>query len=254
MGETTLSTTSMAMGEGGVLRAPRTTVRGERTFWSGMAISMALVAFAGFAPSYYLKAHFALGPPLTPQLRLHGAVMTAWLLLLVTQTSLIAARRVTWHRRLGVVGVLLAAALVVLAADTAIQRAHEGILGPGMVPPLQFLSIPLMSILVLPVLIGAAVYFRKRSDYHKRLIMLANVEIVTPAIARLGIMAGFGPPLGFAVADVFILAIIARDLVTLRRVHPATIWGGLFLFISQPIRFLVMFNPTWLSFAGWLAG
>jgi hypothetical protein len=249
-----MNSVSMAVGEHGALHAPRTTLRGERRFWSGMAISMALVAFAGFAPSYYLRSHFHLGPTLTPLLRLHGAVMTAWLVLLVTQTTFIAARQVTWHRRLGVLGAVLAAALIVLAAHTAIARAHDGLLGPGTVPPLQFLAIPLMSILVLPVLIGAAIYFRKRSDYHKRLIILANVEFVTPAIARLMILAGPGPAAGFLLADLFLVAIVVRDLVTLRRVHPATLWGGLFLFISQPVRFLMSGTAPWLSFAAWLAG
>jgi hypothetical protein len=249
-----LNTASISVSGQGALRAPLATVRGERRFWSGMAIAIALVGFVGFAPSYYLKSHFAFGPPLTPLLRLHGAVMTAWLVLLVTQTTFIAARRVAWHRRLGIVGTALAAGLIVLAAHTAIERARDGLLGEGMVPPLQFLAIPLMSILVLPVLIGAAIYFRKRSDYHKRLIMLAYVEFVTPAAARLIIMAGLAVPLAFALCDLFVLAIVARDLVTLRRVHPATLWGGLFLLASQPTRFLMSGTHAWLSFAQWLTG
>ena len=244
----------MSVVERGVLRAPPAIARGERRFWGCMAVGMALVAFAGFAPSYYLKSHFTFGPTLTPLLRLHGAIMTAWLALLVTQTTLIAARRISWHRRLGIVGAGLAAALIVLAAYTAILRARQGLLGEGMVPPLQFLAIPLMSILVLPVLIGAAIYFRHRSDYHKRLIMLANVEFVTPAAARLMILAGLGPPVGFALCDLFLLAIVARDLVTLRRIHPATLWGGIFLVACQPTRFLISGTHAWLSIAGWLTG
>ena len=242
----------MPVDQPGTLRASLTTARGERLFWSGMAITMALVAFAGFAPSYYLKSHFSFGPSLTPLLRVHGAVMTAWLVLLVTQTTLIAARRVTWHRRLGIVGVALAAALIVLAAHTAIQRAKDGLLGEGMVPPLQFLAIPLMGVLVLSVLVGSAIYFRKRSDYHKRLIMLANVAFVTPAAARLMILAGLGPPAGFALCDLFLLAIAARDLLTLRRLHPATLWGGVFLLACQPAAFMLSGSHAWFAMAQWL--
>lgn len=249
-----MNSTSVAVGERGALHAPRATLRGERRFWSGMAISMAVAAFAGFAPSYYLKSHFSFGPTLTPLLRLHGAVMTAWLVLLVTQTTFIAARRVQWHRRLGIVGSLLAVALILLAAHTAIQRARDGLLGEGMVPPLQFLAIPLMSILVLPLLIGSAIYFRKRSDFHKRLIVLATVEFISPAAARLAILAGATPLPGLLLNDLFILAIVARDLVTLRRVHPATLWGGLLILISQPLRFLISGTHAWLAFAAWLTG
>lgn len=248
-----MNTISVAVGKGSAFRTPSLTQRGERRFWGGLAIAFALVAFAGFAPSYYLKSHFGAGPQLTSLLRLHGAVMTAWLLLVVAQTAFIAARRVSWHRRLGVVGVILATLLVVLFARVAILRAHEGVLGPGFVPPLQFLAIPLMSVLVVPGLIAAAIYYRKRSDYHKRLIMLANIEIVTPAAARLAILAGFFPPAGFALMDAFLVAIVVRDLITLRRVHPATLWGGLFLLLSQPLRFLISATPAWMAFAKWLA-
>lgn len=248
-----MNTAAVAVGKRGAT-SPAVTQRGERRFWSCMAIAMALVAFAGFAPSYYLKARFGMGPELTPLLRLHGAIMTAWMLLLVTQTTFIAARRVTWHRRLGVVGVVLAALLVVLFTVVSVTRARAGTLGPGFVPPLQFLAIPLMSVIVVPVLIAAAVYFRKRSDFHKRLIMLANIEIVTPAAARLTIMAGLGPLPGFGIMDVFLVAIVIRDLITLRRVHPATLWGGMFLFILQPVRFAISGTPAWLSFARWLTG
>jgi hypothetical protein len=248
-----MNTASIAMGKR-TPGVPAITQRGERRFWGGMAIAMALVAFAGFAPSYYMKSRFGAGPPLTPLLKLHGAVMTAWLLLLVTQTAFIAARRVTWHRRLGIVGTILAALLVVLFAQVSISRAREGILGPGFVPPLQFLPIPLMSVLLVPLLVGAAIYYRKRSDYHKRLIMLANVEIVTPAAARLAILAGASPLPGFLGMYLFIVAIAVRDLVTLRRIHPATLCGGLLLLVSLPVRIAVSTTPAWMAFARWLTG
>jgi hypothetical protein len=40
----------------------------------------------------------------------------------------------------------------------------------------------------------------------------------------------------------------------LKKVHPATLWGGLFLIASQPLRLLVTATSTWTSFAGWLTG
>ncbi len=230
--------------------APR---RGERYFWSGLALLLASVAFAGFARSYFLKAQFHMGPELTPLLHVHGAIMTAWIVLLVTQTSLIAAGRVGWHRRLGVAGVILAGVITVLLAVTAIVRAKAGVLGPpGGPPPLAFLSIPLMSVIVFPALLGAAILNRRRSDYHKRLVILATVELVTAAIARLPGVDALGPPGFFLGADLFVVAIVIRDFATLRRLHPATLWGGLFLVLSQPLRLVVSSTPSWLAFATWL--
>lgn len=228
--------------------------RSERYFWSGLALVMALIAFAGFAPSYYLKAHFHAGPILTPLLLVHGAAMTAWIALLVVQTSLIAARRVEWHRRLGIAGAILAALLTVLFTAVAIVRAKQGVLGPGTPPPLVFLTIPLMGTIVFPVLIGAAIHYRRRSDYHKRLIMLASIEIITAAVARLPGLLTLGPLAFFGAADLLIVTIALRDLATLRRLHPATLWGGLFLILSQPLRLIISTTPAWLAFAKFLTG
>jgi hypothetical protein len=35
-------------------------------------------------------------------------------------------------------------------------------------------------------------------------------------------------------------------------VHPATLWGGLFFIISQPLRLVIGGTPVWLTFAEWL--
>ena len=50
----------------------------------------------------------------------------------------------------------------------------------------------------------------------------------------------------------FILALAAYDLVSRKRVHPATIWGGLFLVVSQPLRLVIGGSAAWTAFAAWL--
>jgi uncharacterized membrane protein YqgA involved in biofilm formation len=72
-------------------------------------------------------------------------------------------------------------------------------------------------------------------------------------IARLpfGILKA-GPPAFFGLTDLFILAMLIHDLVTRRRVHPATIWGGLLIVASQPLRLMISTTPAWLAFAGWI--
>ena len=66
--------------------------RRDRLFYSGMGIAAALVVFAGFAPTYYLKGAFG-GRPLSPLLHAHGLIFTSWIVLFVVQTGLIASRR-----------------------------------------------------------------------------------------------------------------------------------------------------------------
>src|ERR1700737_2907465 len=87
--------------------------RYDHLFFSGMALLMLATVFVGFARTYYLAGVFhAPLPSLT--IHLHGAAFTSWILLLVTQTSLVSAGRVDIHRKLGIAGFMLASLMVVL--------------------------------------------------------------------------------------------------------------------------------------------
>jgi hypothetical protein len=224
----------------------------ERVFFSGMAIALTLIAFVGFAPSYYLKAHFHAPPELTPLLHWHGAAFTLWMVLLVAQTSLVASGRIAIHRKLGVAGVLLAACMIVLGGMVAITRAAEGALGPPGIPPLVFLSVPLVGLVVFAALLGAAIYFRRRPDFHKRLMLIATMELITAAIARWPGVLPLGPLGFFGLTDLLIVVIAIYDYLTRGRIHAATLWGGLFLVVSQPARLFISGTQTWQAIAVWL--
>ena len=95
---------------------------------------------------------------------------------------------------------------------------------------------------------------KRRPDYHKRLMLLATIELLTAAVARISFVAPYGPAGFFGVTDLFVLALFAFDYATLRKIHPATLWGGLFLIASQPLRLAVTATSAWTSFAGWVTG
>ena len=50
----------------------------------------------------------------------------------------------------------------------------------------------------------------------------------------------------------FILALWIYDFTTRGRVHPASLWGGLFFIASQVVRLAIGGTGAWLAFAGWL--
>src|SRR5436190_20325222 len=77
--------------------------RRERLFYVGISALIAATVFAGFAPTYFLKSYFG-SPPLIPLLHLHGLVFSSWIVLLLTQTTLVAANRTDIHRRLAIAG------------------------------------------------------------------------------------------------------------------------------------------------------
>jgi len=228
--------------------------RRERWFYIGMSIALVITVFAGFAPTYYLRPYFNTAP-LMPLLHLHGFVFTSWLVLFVTQTTLVAAHRTDIHRRLGVAGGMIAVLMVLLGVTTALVRANQGATPLPGISPLSFLVVPLADMFVFSILVGAGFYFRRRPDVHKRLMLLATISILAAAIARLpfAIMRA-GPPAFFGLTDVFVVACVLYDLVTLRRIHRATALAGLFIVASQPLRLMLGGTHAWLSFAAWLVG
>lgn len=236
-----------------VVQAPVgiTSKRRERFFYLGLSVLIAATVFAGFAPSYFLKTYFG-SPPLIPLLHLHGLVFTSWIVLLLTQTTLVAANRTDIHRRLGIAGGVIAVTMVVVGTTTAIIRARQGA-APGGTPPLVFLAIPLFDMLVFSGLVSAGFYYRRRPDVHKRLMVLATISILSAAIARLpfGILKA-GPPAFFGLTDLFIVACILYDVIARRRLHRATIWGGLLIVLSQPLRLMISGTTAWMAFATWL--
>jgi hypothetical protein len=226
--------------------------RRERFFYIAMSIAMVITVFAGFAPTYYLRPYYQ-PTPLMPLLHLHGLVFTLWIVLLVTQTSLVAARRTDIHRRLGIAGGVIATLMVVIGVVTALIRAKQGATPLPEVSPLSFLVVPLGDMFVFAILVGLGFYYRRRPDVHKRLMLLATISIVTAAIARLPFeIMKAGPPAFFALTDVFILVCVAYDLITLKRVHRTTILAGLLIIVLQPLRLVLGGTSAWLSFAGWL--
>ena len=226
--------------------------RRERWFYVGMSIAFLITVFAGFAPTYYLRSYFN-ATPLMPLLHVHGIVFTSWLVLFLIQTTLVAAHRTDIHRRLGILGGVIATLMILIGASTAVIRASQGATPVPGVSSLSFLVVPLGDISVFAILVGAGFYYRRRPDIHKRLMLLATVSILAAAIARLpfAIMQA-GPPAFFGFTDLFVLACILYDVITLKRVHRATALAALLIIASQPLRLMVAGTHVWLAFAGWL--
>ena len=205
---------------------PRVPTRvNDRRLYILAAILTPLIVLAGFARTYYLKPFFNT-PDLAGRIvHLHGIVMTAWVVLFVVQISLVATRRTRIHQRLGVFGAGLAALVVIVGVLTALYAAARvGTPGP---PELGFLIIPLGDMLIFAILIGLALYFRRKLDIHKRLMLLAAINLLTPAIARipLDFIINGGPLAFFALTDVCLLACVAFDTFKHRRLHPVFLLG-----------------------------
>lgn len=231
----------------------------DRLFYGAMAIAMAVTVFAGFAPSYFLRAVLA-GPlppgtpELSPLLHVHGAVFTAWVVLFVVQTALVASRRVRMHRRLGMAGAALAAVMVAVGVSAALDAARRGAAPPGL-DPRVFLAIPLGDMVTFSVFVAAAIGLRRKKEAHKRLMLLAFASLLAAAVARLPGVIALGPIgfYGLAILPVLTAGIL-YDWASRRKVHPVYLWGGALLVVSVPARLLLSKTSSWLAFADRVTG
>jgi hypothetical protein len=230
--------------------------RTDRVFFSSMAIVVALLVFLGFAPTFYLRGVVALpegvAVPLSPLKVAHGVVATVWMALFIAQTLLIARGRVATHRRLGLLGLVVAVAMVAFGTAMTVDGLRRGVDPLGVDPRVWWLGNTLPPILLFAIFVGAALAARKRAQAHKRLMLLATLNFVGPALGRIALF-NLDPSLVTAVGVggllVLVLVPIAYDLATRRRVHPVLLFGGAAIMLAPWLMFAVARTPAGLAFA-----
>jgi len=223
----------------------------DRQFFSGTAWMMLLTVFVGFGPTYYWAGVFHAPLP-SPIIHLHGAIFSCWILLLITQTSLVLMKRVDLHRRLGIAGFVLACGMVIIGLLAATDSLRRGA-GPVGRDVQFFYIIPLSDMLVFSTLIALAYRNRKNSPVHKRLIYIATSGILIAAIARW--------PLAYVhrnaahaayIVYLFLALLMAYDLWSTRKIQRVTLWASAFLIFVYQIRLPIGKSAAWHSFAAWV--
>jgi hypothetical protein len=226
--------------------------RVDQAFHLGMAAALVGIVFAGFARSFYLRPMFT-SAPLAPLALIHGTLFSSWIVLLVAQTALVAAGRTDVHRRVGVAGALVAACMIVVGTLTALVKARRE---AASVEALQFLVVPLTDMVVFGTLVAIGIRLRRKSESHKRLMLLATIALLPAATGRLPLsfIQDGGAFETFALADVPIAACLLYDIVIRGRPHRALLGGALLIVASQPLRMALGDSQAWLTFARWLVG
>jgi hypothetical protein len=231
-------------------------------FYLAMALVCALIAFLGFAPTYW--APLAAGTlSEAPIVHLHGLLFSAWSLFFVMQTALVANARATQHRAMGLAGIALASAMLFVGLATAIHSADVHIAAGFGARARGFMIVPVTTILFFAVAVTIAISNRGRPEVHKRWMLVASVAILMAAVARIVRFLRFGtdvpqgpPPIEVSVVpalttDLLIVAAIVYDWRTRGRPHPAYwIAGGAWLAI-QLLRIPFSKTPAWHAMADW---
>ena len=227
----------------------------ERKFYSRMAL------FLGFGPSFYLRgvvpSYPRPNPTLPPAVIFHGSVFTLWMLAIVAQTQLIAARKHAVHMQLGKLVFLFAILMIPVMYLTAVwqvARANQ----PPFTDPLSWTIVPLAVIIPFAIVVWNGWEKRRDVQSHKRLMLSAAIMVMMgPAVGRLPI----APPTVVGITILFLLGLalftplFLWDRRTIGHIHPATRFGFSLAALSVAIPLAVFwFNLPWASVAAHLPG
>ena len=226
---------------------------GGLSFWQKMALGMALFIVFGFAQ--FAARGFVDFANVPAWIHLHGVVMIAWLALTVVQPSLTQRDNVALHRRLGWLGVALAAAVCVIGSAAGILSIRTQYVPPFFTPP-YFLALTQIGIAVFAGMIAAAVINRRRTDWHQRLMLGATILIMEPALGRvlpMPLIMPWGEWLVMVVQLAVLSLVVRHDRRTLGAVHPATIAVGVVIVLTHLVVELAAITPDWIALAGRVA-
>ena len=203
--------------------------------------------FAGLVGWGFWRSYF--GPLLAGTVdrpwvvHLHAAVFVGWVLLLIAQATLVATGRVRLHRRIGAAGMLygalvfLVGVLVSTLGPALRVRAGEFPIEVGGMVAIYSLA----DLLLFGAFLACAFAYRSRPDVHKQWVIAATAALGGAAIGR---VLKTDSPEYLLTWLAPVLALIAIDLITRRRVRAVPLVSGALIvvaFFKNPL----LAAPVW---------
>lgn len=217
-------------------------------FFLAMSGLLLLILLVGFSRTLYLRLFFEV-PPVPAYLHVHGATVTAWFVWLIVQASLVNINRTDVHRRIGMLGAVIGVAVIpagLMATLQLVPRLPEMGLqfeqAPWFVTWIVWANFHML--LGFVAFLATALILRRRTDIHKRLMLLATISLMPPPLARIAQNLGWmleRETLFVTVTWLLLLVpILIYDLVKARRIHSATVIGSLCFLV-------IVFGPILLA-------
>lgn len=225
----------------------------EKPFFLRMIVGIAAIIVLGFL-QFAARGYVNYGAaPLW--VHLHGFVMISWLGLLIVQANLVQRGNITLHRQLGVIGVLLATALVVLGSFTGLRA-----IALHRVPPFFtdafFLALTQVGLLFFAGMVIAAVANRHRPEWHRRLILGALVLLMEPAFGRIlpmPLMGDWGEWVIMLIQLGTLALVMRHDRRRFAAIHPATLVAAAVVVVAHVAVTLAALTPWFVDTAASIA-
>jgi hypothetical protein len=231
----------------------------DRNFFLLMVGLIWLGILMGFVPE--IIGRVRADKPFLAVVYFHGALFVGWLTLLTVQVLLIRARRVSLHRELGMAGVALYGAMLVIGVTTSVMVDNHA-LGTTQADP-SFLSVQLADMVAFGLLGALAIALRKDPEAHKRLMILATIFIADagfsrwwgPGLERLLGNGYWGNWAQLYLGDCLLVLLVGvYDLLRRRRLYPVYLFGALWGLAAEFIAIWLYVSPWWKPVATRLIG
>ena len=237
----------------------RPVVTERSVFWSQyfyffMALLVAAVIVYGFSRTIDQN----LIHPRIPRPRLlyfHAALFTSWLVFFIAQSLLVRTHNVRIHRTTGWLGVAMGALIPLVGVATAVTMARFNMIQLKMKNADADMIIPMWDMVAFTPAFVLAIYWRKKPEFHRRLILIATCALTA---------AGWGrfpewllPPVFFyAGVDLLILLGVFRDWIVNRKVHPVYLYALPAFIAGQTVVMYANVNRSavWMRIAHALLG
>jgi len=211
-----------------------------------MGLVFLVTVIIGFSNSTHSRIVTG-APPLSPFVMLHAVLFVSWFVIFWVQ-SMLAHGRIRLHRGLGYAATVIATFITLDGPYTAVLAVRRGVFGDD--GP-AFMLVMIGDVVCFAAFVAAAMYYRRKPETHKRLMLLGTMSMLPPAISRFPWIAGHQGAVGIVMLA-YVVAAPLYDLLSGRRMHPASLWGGFVLLASGPIRIAISQSAAWHHFAGWL--
>jgi hypothetical protein len=230
----------------------------EPRFYAGMAWLLVVVAIAGFAPRSLAIINGTLPmPPLV--VHLHAAVMASWVSLLAVQATLSLTQRWNLHRKIGLASLVIAPLVWIMLVSITIARQNAAFGTPAGPIVNNILFVQIRSIVFFPTFFIWALRTRQSDpETHKRMMLLATLSLLDAAIARMNWLPYNQFPREYLAVHLYLLLLLVpallHDLIRLRRVHRAWVWGLALMLPWVVATQFVWDSAWWRSFGPKLVG
>jgi hypothetical protein len=222
----------------------------NRYFYFSMSLLIAAVVIYGFSHTVDHNLIHAT-PPRPWILWLHGAVFSGWLVFFIFQSALVRTGNVKLHRLTGWFGAALGVLIPVLGIWTAIVmhrfefiyfHAEAVQLPPTGANP-TFFAIQTIDILSFTIFFWLGIYWRKKPEYHRRLMLVATCVLTAAAFGRMPMVSHMW---FYAGVDALVLLGVARDLIVNRRIHVVYRYALPALIVCQIFAVRIwLHQPAW---------